>query len=398
MGQTLSCSRQNEIDELQDQIHKQNAIIIAQQRRIELLSYRHDCISCVDEVQTGGAHELHDVTSPLADEITESRIMGDYDYIVFSGGGVKGTAFCGALKVLEDQEIICCKGSHIKGYAGTSAGSIIAALMAVGYNSKEMTRVMMDLDMRKLVDDKWGVVRDTYNLFDDFGVAPGTYFNELLGDLIEAKTGDRDYTIDELYKKTGIKLVIVGTDLTERRPIYFYPEHRENGYKDIPIRFAVRMSMSIPYIFEPVQFNGSYCVDGGLLDDFALHVFDGSYPGDPNASKNLCPPNPKVLGVKILSLSEVNYLNPIKQTIDDILTFSTSFLDLFFASQERKILTPLNWKRTIMIMTADQPLSDFNVSATKKKEFLKNGRDAAEAFFDESSSSSSSSTSSTTTS
>ncbi|WP_404926752.1 patatin-like phospholipase family protein [Paenibacillus polymyxa] len=64
---------------------------------------------------------------------------------VFEGGGVKGIAFVGAIEVME------AKGYTWKKLLGTSAGAIVAALLACGYNSAEIRKLMSSLDYMKLL-------------------------------------------------------------------------------------------------------------------------------------------------------------------------------------------------------------------------------------------------------
>ena len=127
----------------------------------------------------------------------------------------------------------------------------------------------------------------------------------MISELIERKTGNKDYTIDDLYRDKKITLVINSTDMNHNKTIYFYPNHSNKAFRNIPIRKAIRMSMSIPILLEPVYFNDCLCVDGGLLDIFPLHVFDGTYPGDPLAKLNLCKPNPATLGLNIMTADTV---------------------------------------------------------------------------------------------
>ena len=66
---------------------------------------------------------------------------------VFSGGGIKGLAFVGAYQELEK------RGYRFKRLAGTSAGSIVAAMIAAGYNSKEMLDELNSLEAEEILDE-----------------------------------------------------------------------------------------------------------------------------------------------------------------------------------------------------------------------------------------------------
>ena len=65
---------------------------------------------------------------------------------VFSGGGIKGFALIGAYEEVEKKGFPVCK------VAGTSAGSIVAALVAAGYTSKEIYQLIDELNLRSLLD------------------------------------------------------------------------------------------------------------------------------------------------------------------------------------------------------------------------------------------------------
>ena len=67
---------------------------------------------------------------------------------VFSGGGIKGFALIGACAAIEE------RGFRFKRVAGTSAGSLIAALVAAGYTSTEMASLVDELDLKKFLDSR----------------------------------------------------------------------------------------------------------------------------------------------------------------------------------------------------------------------------------------------------
>ena len=238
------------------------------------------------------------------------------------------------------------------------------------------------MDFAKFIDDKYGYIRDAYNIIKDYGIAPGDYFSNLLGELIEKKTGNKDYTIDDLYNDKGIKLVIVGTDLSKQKSEYFYPNHKNENMRNIPIRKAVRISMSIPFLFEPIKMNGCLYVDGGVLDNFPLHVFDGDYPGDINARLNLCPPNPEVLGLNIMTTEEIGeFLHDEKEDINSFLQYSVSYVNIFLVENERRLMTPSYWHRTINIVTPDIPLTHFHLSEDEKHKLIDLGKKYTTEFF-----------------
>jgi len=293
-----------------------------------------------------------------------------YQSLVLSGGGIKGISYCGALEVLEEKGIL--KG--ITNFAGTSAGAIVAAFLAVGYNVKEIYKIMNDMNMRDVIDDKSGIIRDGINLVESCGVAPGKSIMKLLGKLIMAKTLEKDYTINQLFRDKGIRLVIVGTDITTESSKYFYPNDSPTG--NIPIRKAVRISMGIPFVFVPVLHENNLHIDGGVLDNYPLHVFDGEYPGDPNARLDLCPIKDNVLGLRITV-----HPQGTKNDITGLLSFGMSIISTFMSENNRRMLTSVNLKRTIQLVTPDYPVTYFDVSESDKKTLIDAGKQCTMKFF-----------------
>ena len=376
MGNYFSKFFNDQTSQLNATINRQSKCIRKLKNKIQLLEYKEN-----------SKHYLKNgIISPLDKDITESieetKDKKTYKYLVLSGGGMKGLSYCGAIDVLEDKSIL----KNIKGFAGSSAGAITASLLAVGYNAKELQDIIFGIDYSKIIDDKWGVFRDAINIVEDFGLAPGDYFIDLMGKIIEKKTGNKDYTINDLYKDKGITLVITGTDINHKKTIYFCPNKNnkinKSHHGDIPIRKAVRISMSIPFLFEPVTYDGCMCVDGGVLDNYPLHVFDGEYPGDQDARLNQCPPNHEVLGLNIMTSDEIGgYDTNIRDQIDNFWEYSVAYLNLFLKENDRRMMTPSYWKRTINIITPDIPLTKFDLSDKEKYELVDRGKEYTEYFF-----------------
>ena len=134
--------------------------------------------------------------------------------LVFEGGGVKGIAYVGALKALEERGVI----EEIVRVGGTSAGAINAVLLSVGYSLEETKEVLWELDFNNFMDDSWGVIRDTNRLIEKFGWYKGDYFRDWIGKLIKEKTGNSESTfadIEAMKDKRNFKsLYFMGTNLS----------------------------------------------------------------------------------------------------------------------------------------------------------------------------------------
>ncbi|ARF12352.1 patatin-like phospholipase [Klosneuvirus KNV1] len=368
--------RDAEILSLKNKVKKLNEFINVQEDRITLLKTELDAIRQLDT--------FNGVGDDLMKEINTTFVNRDYEYLVFSGGGIKGLSFVGALETLEKLEVLYDEKRQLKlkGIAATSAGSIIGSLFAVGYKPHELRIIIDGIDFKQIVDDKPGFIRDGINFLEDWGVCPGNYIREVLGDLIKQKTGNPDYTFDDLYHDKKIKLVIVATEMSNEKSIYFYSGHPDKKYSNIPIREAVRMSMGIPFMFEPCLYNDGIFVDGGVLDNYPLHVFDGDYPGDPIARINECKPNPKVLGINIMSSSDqINYDIVEKEKITSLYQYGYSFVNTFLTENERRIMTPSFWLRSIILITPNYSLTTFDLTNEQKTQLVDIGMKGVNDYF-----------------
>jgi NTE family protein len=303
------------------------------------------------------------------------KIEYEYENLIFEGGGIKGLAYCGSITLLEKMNIL----NKIKRYGGSSAGAITATLLAIGYNSSELHEIISNTNFGSFIDDKVGIIRDTYSFFTKYGVCSGDTFSNIMKTHIKNKTGNENYTFKNLYDEKKIELVITGTNLTNMETVYFY----HGNYPDLPIYKAVRISMSIPYLFVPVTLNNKIFVDGGFIDNYPIHIFDGKYPGDPDAKMEICKQNSKTLGLKLLTPGEEETykINESENNINSIKNFSMSLASTLMLANEQKYVNPSNWKRTICVKVPNYPLTKFKLSEQEKQLLINSGTDAVNCFF-----------------
>lgn len=150
--------------------------------------------------------------------------------LALGGGGARGFAHIGALRALEEY------GIRPNVIAGTSAGSIIAALYADGYAPQHIIRLFSEINVKELVDVT--IPRNGLLKFDKF-----VHF-------LERKLHSR--RIEDLNTPT----YIVATDFDNGKSVAF-----DRG--DLAIRIAA--SCSIPIVFPPVEIDGIHYVDGGVM-------------------------------------------------------------------------------------------------------------------------------------
>ncbi|XP_022095709.1 uncharacterized protein LOC110981955 isoform X3 [Acanthaster planci] len=212
------------------------------------------------------------LTEDECDEL--SRYQYPWHNIVFEGGGMKGFAYGGAVRVLEETGI----WSQVKRLAGSSAGAVTAGLLAVGYNSHDLEALFNHPDLERIfLDARFGLFSLFPNMRKRFGWHPGNKLYSWFGKMLYKKTGNADITFEQVYTMYGKELCICVTNINFLDCFYCHVKTTP----DMPIRMAMRMSGSIPGVFCTVKNSLSsfpdHYVDGGLLVNYPIHAFDGWY-------------------------------------------------------------------------------------------------------------------------
>jgi len=182
-----------------------------------------------------------------------------YKKLVLSGGGIKGIAFIGALQVLDIYNIL----SHIDTFVGCSAGAIVALLIYIGYTPKQLYKLFTKINFSNFHDihlDK---------IIIEKGLDSGNKLMKLLLLICNRKGLHSTTTFQELNDIFHKTLIVVGTNITTNQTEYF----SHTLTPTMPVLKAIRISISYPYIFEPVAWNNCLYVDGGLLDPFPIKYF-----------------------------------------------------------------------------------------------------------------------------
>ncbi|WP_411334850.1 patatin-like phospholipase family protein [Metabacillus indicus] len=192
---------------------------------------------------------------------------------VFEGGGVRGIAFTGAIQAMEEEKI------EWERLAGTSAGAVIAALLAAGYKSYEIREHLIELDFTKFRGRTFlnyiPIIGGLLQLMIHLGFYKNSYLEEWIDGLLSAK-GIR--TFADLPQD---KLKIIASDVSNGEILILPDDLPKYKMKpsDLKVSKAVMMSASIPFFFRPVKWKSSsqftsYILDGGLLSNFPIWLFD----------------------------------------------------------------------------------------------------------------------------
>lgn len=281
--------------------------------------------------------------------------------LVFEGGGVKGTAYVGALQVLEDQGIL----PQVERVAGTSAGAITALLVSLGYDLEEIRQIVLDsLDFSRLEDGN-GIYRNSRRLVSRYGWYRGDYLLCFVENLIAQRLGSADATFADLAQRArendGYRpLWVVGTDISTNRSRVFSAD----THPDLPLAEAIRISMSIPFFFAARQLEeggkeGVY-VDGAVLRSYPISIFDV----DGRA-------NPETLGFH-LGTSPIEH-----QPVNNIVEFTGQlFKSLVDVQLDALCRSPEDVARTVFIDCSKVESTNFKISPTQQCGLMEIGAQA----------------------
>ncbi len=245
--------------------------------------------------------------------------------IAFAGGGARGGAHVGVLKVLEEMRI------PVDYVAGTSIGSIVAALYASGMSPEEMDKVLATTDWDDALQDGQGRKDQPYRQKEDDqlylikaelgfnhgklvlpkGLVAGQKLNYLLRRLTLPATNVRD------FDKLRIPFRCVATDIVTGGKVVL-------SKGELPR--AVRASMAIPGFFDPVEWDGKLLTDGGTVDNMPVDVV-------------------RAMGADVVIAIDIS--TPLKKR-EEI----TSFLSI--AGQTSGFLTRLNVEQQIATLAKDR--------------------------------------------
>ena len=203
--------------------------------------------------------------------------------LVFEGGGVKGIGLAGAYATIAE------RGFTPHGVAGTSAGAITAALVAAGYTADELADLVATMPYAEFKDRAWEdrlpLVGHGLSVLLDRGIYEGKAFHAWIAEKLAAKGITRFGQLvdpDAEDPAQRYRLRVIASDVTQRRMLVLPNDAHLLGLDpdELEIAYAVRMSMSIPFFFEPVLHTNPktgeehLIVDGGMLSNFPVWLFD----------------------------------------------------------------------------------------------------------------------------
>jgi predicted acylesterase/phospholipase RssA len=220
---------------------------------------RHNARHNVRQRQYKSTSINHQIDAQIS-ALVGSNTPQTHDTLVLSGGSIRGIAQIGALHCLDTHGML----TGIRCIAGTSAGSMVGLLVCVGYTPIELFDLMKQIDLKKAQS------ANPITLIKKYGMDDGTRIIMILSKLLGAKNYSSDITFKQLYTRTHINLIVTGTCVNDKKIYYF----SHSNFPDMRVLDAVRISIAVPVMFTPAVFEGKTFIDGGIIDNFPIRLFE----------------------------------------------------------------------------------------------------------------------------
>jgi NTE family protein len=295
---------------------------------------------------------------------------------VFEGGGVLGVSFLGAARVCSDV------GLRWKGLAGTSAGAITASLLAATSSIDELEDTFRTLDFMGFLGKPTSFINVDSNPGDDLQEPVwmimrllgsrqlGEYSSDPFRDWLEQALGSIRTFADIPSVEPDRQLKVVVSDITKGQMLVLPDSLAPGSQAAFSIAEAVRLSMSIPFFFAPGQLDGSYIVDGGMLSNYPIWIYDEPVPG-------VLPAWP-TFGFRLYDRAEDQ-----PNVIDSVAGMATAMVKTMLHAHDRFIMSASKRTRTIDIDLTNVGITatDFSLTNDQKDELYRRGYVRTKQFF-----------------
>lgn len=231
--------------------------------------------------------------------------IGSKDYFcIFGGGAIRGLAYLGALRAMQEMNIA------IKAFAGSSVGSVFAVFAAMNFSNEEFLKVFDEVNFELFRDVRFDIAKK-------FAISKGEHFLEWLRDNIEKKQYGESYLKGKnqpvTFKDIDTDCFVITANINGCEP-YIFSKYTT---PDFEVAKAIKISTSLPGLFEPYEFDNNMLVDGDMMKSWPMWKI----------SDLLCPDDCRIIefrleGAKYWSETKnsVEYLNAVFATLSNFAT------------------------------------------------------------------------------
>jgi hypothetical protein len=185
------------------------------------------------------------------------------EVLIISGGAFKGFSYLGALKALEDNKVDIY---NIKTICGSSIGSIISLGITLGIPIKNIYDKIdiVRKNMEKILNKNKKILP---LLSSTFSITDGSEIYDILKSSLNENNIDyKTFTFKDLYKLTGKDLIICVSNISIGKEVYFSKSHTP----EYLVYEAVKISISIPFLFPVTKIDSHYYCDGDIFNPFPI--------------------------------------------------------------------------------------------------------------------------------
>jgi NTE family protein len=307
---------------------------------------------------------------------------------VFQGGGIKGLAIAGALLEFAVNERLSV--SKWRNVAGTSAGAIIAGYLATGRPASDLATLLNEAPFATFADYGPGgkLIGGAVNLARRRGLTRGEVFRRWFDGQLNGMTfgNVRAESENGVKPEHTYRLRMIAADVTNHRLLVLPDDlhrYRRPGERaaidpdEFRVADAARMSLSVPYFFEPVELvdgntgKTSTIVDGGTLSNFPVWLFDTQHREPTRPTFGLRLVGGRAVGSGLRQF--VRMLGwPAALAVDISQTQSGAWDERFTTASTRV--------RTCPVDPGNVGTTDFDLSGPKKADLINSGRRAGASF------------------
>src|SRR5579859_1079898 len=300
--------------------------------------------------------------------------------LVLEGGGVRGIGHVGALSVIEEQGY---RPAHI---AGTSAGAFVAALLAAGYSASELYHIMKtEVQFSRFARDPGLdglIIVEALHMLQRAGMHTGNFIETFIRQKLRARgiASFGDLVLNPREPKHSnfrYRLTVIASDISTGTMLRLPQDMLRFGLDPdaLDIAQSVRMSASIPFFFMPVRNkhadgSASLIVDGGLLSNFPLYLFD--VPGAPRHP---------TFGLRLVDVPPTTEQPWPPNPTGNALQIGRALLNTLLHAHDRLYMDDATYVRTITISVSGINSTKFDLSPQEAETLYQNGRKAAAQFF-----------------
>jgi predicted acylesterase/phospholipase RssA len=279
-----------------------------------------------------------------------------YDSIILSGGGTKGFCTLGALQYIYDNNLLSNKVNH---YIGTSVGSIISYLLAIGFTPIEIVVYICSNNVFENLLTNFSQLSNLWSGIYDYSSITKHCENMTLTKL--------DYipTLKQLKDNFDKELIICSYNLTKHKREYI----SYLNYPDLSCLQAIRMSSSIPFIFNECINNSDEYIDGGVIDNYPINILKSEKFKNTNS-----------IGINLDDFKNSDLEEENNTNYGKILKLINKMYNIIMIpTKENK---EYNIEIDTITINTSIKFYNFSISHTKKLELFSYGYNCAKHYFD----------------